>query len=656
MIGKVESLLGWRFGLRCLGCAVVLLAIAFAAGAGPGYNYLVSISTSGDAGNASSYGARVSPDGRFVAFSSRSDNLVPNDANGADDVFLRDTLARTTERISVSSAGEEGNAGSWADSISGDGRFVAFSSYASNLVPEDTNDTADVFVGDRLTGTTERVSVSSTGEQGNASSAGASISADGRFVAFASYATNLVPNDTNGTRDVFIRDMLMGTTRRVSVSTSGEQGDGTSGIHSMSADARYVAFDSLAANLVADDTNGVRDIFLHDCQTGETSRVSVASDGSQADGSSRSPAVCANGRHVAFLSESGNLAPGASARSWRVYVRDVDAGQTILIGDWEYWGSPAISGDGRYVAFNSYCTGPSMDGAIPEARCFHVYDTATSEYAISGFWCAQNPSLSADGRYLAYEDAWCYLCYWSGSDYDCYTPPGPDHVWLYDRFPDQVPPDTQIVSGPCGQMVCPGEASICFNGSDNDTPAEFLQYLWRVDGGAWRGPTADTCTSPTRLGDGQHLFQVKARDQAGNEDPTPAQCSFTVDAAPPNVSITSPANGATVKGIVSISASASDASGVQRVEFYVRGQLLCTDPTAPYSCEWDTRPLSVAEGPAEICARALDSCGHASQYCMIVNVDNTTFDDVAKTDSIWRYVEALVARGITSGCSSSPSL
>jgi hypothetical protein len=205
-------------------------------------------------------------------------------------------------------------------------------------------------------------------------------------------------------------------------------------------------------------------------------------------------------------------------------------------------------------------------------------------------------------------------------------------------------------------MVCPGEASICFNGSDNDTPAEFLQYLWRVDGGAWRGPTADTCTSPTRLGDGQHLFQVKARDQAGNEDPTPAQCSFTVDAAPPNVSITSPANGATVKGIVSISASASDASGVQRVEFYVRGQLLCTDSTAPYSCEWDTRPLSVAEGPAEICARALDSCGHASQYCMIVNVDNTTFDDVAKTDSIWRYVEALVARGITSGCSSSPSL
>ena len=111
-----------------------------------------------------------------------------------------------------------------------------------------------------------------------------------------------------------------------------------------------------------------------------------------------------------------------------------------------------------------------------------------------------------------------------------------------------------------------------------------------------------------------------------------------------------------MKGVVTITASVSDLSGIDRVEFYVRGQLLCAEATAPYSCDWDSRPLSVAEGPAEICVRALDSCGHASQYCMIVNVDNTTFDDVAKAESIWRYVEALVARGITSGCSTSPPL
>src|SRR5438132_985845 len=219
----------------------------------------------------------------------------------------RSAGAQTTVRVSVASDGTEGNDVSLGSALSADGRFVAFDSAATDLVAGDTNGASDVFVHDRQTGTTERVSVASDGAQGNDSSSRGSpaLSADGRFVAFDSDATNLVAGDTNGTTDVFVHDRQTGTTERVSVASGGgTQGNGKSGgffaFPALSADGRFVAFQSDATNLVAGDTNGTTDVFVHDRQTGTTERVSVASAGSQGNGSSAGPVLSADGRFVAF--------------------------------------------------------------------------------------------------------------------------------------------------------------------------------------------------------------------------------------------------------------------------------------------------------------------------------------------------------------------
>jgi Tol biopolymer transport system component len=201
-----------------------------------------------------------------VAFSSLASNLVPVDANGTYDVFVRDRQSGTTELVSVDSNAVQGNGDSDVPAISGDGRFVAFTSFASNLVTGDTNGFGDVFVHDRQGGTTVRVSVDSTGEQGNGESGflRPAISADGRFVAFHSLASNLVALDTNGTEDVFVHDRQSGTTERVSLDSAGVQGNNGSFSASLSANGRYVTFDSVATNLVPGDTNGSQDIFIHD--------------------------------------------------------------------------------------------------------------------------------------------------------------------------------------------------------------------------------------------------------------------------------------------------------------------------------------------------------------------------------------------------------
>src|SRR6266446_5338687 len=213
----------------------------------------------------------------------------------------RSAGAQTTERVSVASGGTEGNDASLGSALSADGRFVAFDSAATDLVAADTNGVSDVLVHDRQTGTTERVSVASDGTQGNGKSGLLSfafppaLSADGRFVAFVSFATNLVAGDTNGATDVFVHDRQTGITERVSVASDGTQGNNASSYPVLSADGRFVAFDSDATDLVAGDTNGTTDVFVHDRQTGATERMSVASGGVQGNGFSAGPALSADG-------------------------------------------------------------------------------------------------------------------------------------------------------------------------------------------------------------------------------------------------------------------------------------------------------------------------------------------------------------------------
>src|SRR5438309_280140 len=234
----------------------------------------------------------------------------------------------STERVSVDSAGTQSVGPSLAGpfaappSISADGRFVVFAACARNLAPGDTNGFGDVFVHDRGTGVTERLSVDGAGTEANDTIHQPAISADGRLVAFVSAATNLVPGDTNGQSDVFVHDRRTRTTERVSVDCAGTQADRESDPPAISADGRLVAFVCPATNLVPGDTNGQSDVFVHDRQTRATERVSVDSAGTEADGGSDRPAIIAGGRFVACGTVATNLVPGATNGEWDESVHD----------------------------------------------------------------------------------------------------------------------------------------------------------------------------------------------------------------------------------------------------------------------------------------------------------------------------------------------
>jgi Tol biopolymer transport system component len=298
----------------------------------------VSVDSNALQGNGDCQSPSISADGRYVAFCSFADNLIPSDVNGFPDVFVRDRQAGTTERVSVDPNGMYGNGQSEFPSISADGRFVSFSSAASNLVVADTNGLVDVFVRDRQNGTTERVSVASSGLQGNGQSYQPSISADGRYLAFSSIAGNLVLGDTNSHYDIFVRDRQSGTTERVSVDSNGVQGNGNSELPSISAEGRVVAYQSYAANLVQNDTNGFQDVFVRDRQSATTTRVSVDSAGVQGNLLSYFPSISTTGRFVAFASSASNLVAGDTNDSIDVFVHDRTASGFTSVCD------PGVSG------------------------------------------------------------------------------------------------------------------------------------------------------------------------------------------------------------------------------------------------------------------------------------------------------------------------
>lgn len=299
---------------------------AAASGAGTTTGRL-SVSSGGLQGNAGSLEGMIAADGRYVVFTSFASNLIRRDTNRAGDVFVRDLRTGTTRRVSVSASGGQVSDHSWFPSISADGRDVAFRSSAADLVPGDTNGESDIFVRDRVAKTTERVSVSTAGVEGNAMSRIGLISRDGRFVVFDSQASNLVAGDTNGKPDVFVRDLAKGTTTRISVSSQGAQAQGGTSFYqpalAVSGNDRYLAFQSDAANLVRRDTNHVSDVFVRDRWKHTTTRVSVAGGGGQANGESAGGiSLSADGRYVAFASQASNLVPGDTNGVSDVFVRD----------------------------------------------------------------------------------------------------------------------------------------------------------------------------------------------------------------------------------------------------------------------------------------------------------------------------------------------
>ncbi|MBI5433055.1 MAG: hypothetical protein HZA52_09525 [Planctomycetes bacterium] len=394
--------------MRLPALAAVVLSVPAAA-----QTSLITVGAAGVPADNGSLYPELSFDGRFIAYQSGATNLVTGDTNAFADVFLCDRTSGTTVRVSVATGGGEGDEGGLEPALSGDGRFVAFFSSSTNLVPNDLNGVYDIFVHDAVVGTTERVSLASSGVEGNGASRYAAISGDGRWVAFESKATNLVAGDTLGWRDVFVRDRATGTLVRASVDALGNEADGESLDAAISPEGRWVAFESLATNLVAGDTNGASDIFLKDLQTGAISRLSVSSLGIEGNGASVDPSITNNGRYVAFGSSASNLVAFDTNGFDDVFYRDVIAGVTrrasvSSIGNEadEHSHDPQFTPDGTHVAF--YSGGTNLDHYLPNVFLHEVMTSTLERISIgsAGQQATQGsywPAISADARWVAFD-------------------------------------------------------------------------------------------------------------------------------------------------------------------------------------------------------------------------------------------------------------
>ena len=377
----------------------------------------VSVGTGGIEGNGFAHTrTAISSDGGAVVFCGDADNLVPGDTNGVGDIFLFERATARTFRLSVDSAGAQANGLSFFPSVSADGRVVAFQSSASNLVAADTNGCEDVFVHDRLTATTVRVSVDSAGLAGDGASSWPALSADGRYVAFFSSATNLVGGDTNLSTDVFVHDRVTGNTTRVSVGPGGAQANAGSARPSMSADGRFVAFHSSASNLVPGDANGVADVFVVERATLGLERVSVGPGGLEASGASNTATISADGAVVAFESLASNLVPGDGNGCMDAFVRDRPAGTTARASVSSLGGEgslpsfkPALSGDGGRVAFYGESPEfvPGDANALADAFLFERASGLTRRLSVDPLGgeadgASSLPAVSTDGRFVVF--------------------------------------------------------------------------------------------------------------------------------------------------------------------------------------------------------------------------------------------------------------
>jgi subtilisin family serine protease len=361
--------------------------------------------------------AYISGDGRFVVFHSSATNLIPNDANGALDVFVYDRQEDVIERVSVANDGTEGNASSIAFSISYDGRFISFASDATNLVESDDNATSDVFVYDRQEDVVEMVSVNENGIPGDGPSIDSSISADGRYVAFESEASNLVLQDTNNISDIFVYDRQDNTVERINVPASGSKVYDSSYHPSISADGQLVAFYSYGWNLVPNDGNGKSDVFVYNRTDDSIEMISIANNESQGNGDSYFPSISADGLFVAFVSSATNLVSGDNNDSRDIFVYDRQAAAIERVsvtnigveGDNDSY-YPSISADGQFVAFNSSAENFTTGDAI-ERSDVYVYDrqentierVSVDDNGTQGYDDSYFPSISADGQVVAFE-------------------------------------------------------------------------------------------------------------------------------------------------------------------------------------------------------------------------------------------------------------
>ncbi|MBI1294387.1 hypothetical protein GC175_05450 [bacterium] len=378
-------------------------------------------------GNGNTLALSLSGDGQFIAFASEASDLLPEDTNNATDIFIYNRTLKQINRGSLpeEGQGDEGNGPSYKPSLSEDGRFVAFESDATNLVLGDTNNRRDIFVRDLVSGRTERVSVSTAQAQANGDSFAPSISGDGRWVVFESDATNLVAGDNNSSRDVFLYDRRNKETRLISKTSVGGPANRDSYLPMISADGRWVVFESLATNLVVQDTNNVTDIFLHHLATNVTQRISVGFGG-EANGPSTLAGISATGDFVVFRSFANNLVDNDRNQSWDLflYVTATHVLEMISVSSDGTQGNarfsnpevePArasVSSDGKYVLFQSDATNlvendtnGRMDVFMRDRTSRTTVRVSVADSGAQATHHAHRPAMSSDGRYTAFVSA-----------------------------------------------------------------------------------------------------------------------------------------------------------------------------------------------------------------------------------------------------------
>lgn len=397
---------------------LLALPVSLSASVGGHSVEVVSTSSSSAIADATCHHPSITADGSKVAFRSTADNLVPGDTNGVEDVFIKDIETGAIIMASTTENGEPAKGGSQEPTISGDGSYITFISNATNLTPGVSGGSLQVFVKNLQTGEVKLASANGQGEEGDGASEKTVISADGRFVAFSSNAANLVPGDTNGTLDVFLRDNETGSLTLVSASPEGQPGNGPSGYNygpSISADGRYVAFGSGAANLLPSDTDDVQDIFVKDTQSGGLELASVTQEGVKGNDLSLGPTISADGSRVLFRTFATNLSAVQGERRSDVYLKDLNNGSLTLVstdgegqridkGGYD----PAIAGDGMSAAFVVNTTTLGIPVALDNVYRKDFNDgsldlVSADDSGTPGNGGSISPSLSADGLSIAFE-------------------------------------------------------------------------------------------------------------------------------------------------------------------------------------------------------------------------------------------------------------
>ena len=406
--------------LVLLAVSAATLMTALPARAVQGTTVRVSEAFGGGDATSNSNWPSVSADGRYVAFSSWASNLVPNDTNDESDVFVRDLMTGTTTLVSVASDGTQANGVSFTPSISGNGDVVAFRSDATNLIANDTEGHTDVFVHVISTGVTSRVSQTPTGEGANEDSSEPAISANGRVVAFSSVATNLVRVHVNATGlccDIFVHKLATGRNKLGDPMLNGK-GASDSFLPVLSANGRYLAFGSWGCDIATgieclDESN----VYEQDMRTKTMTLVTRAYSGTVGFGCGANPAISADGTKVAFISDGANLVPGDTNGAYDVFVRDLTTGVTTRVSVNSHGGQTngglgrvTMSSDGNLIAFQSDAWNivPNDDNLVQDIFVHDMKTGKTTRASVSSSGAeadaySANAAISADGSVVAFE-------------------------------------------------------------------------------------------------------------------------------------------------------------------------------------------------------------------------------------------------------------